>query len=84
MPISRTDPGFSRGIERVNLACKVLSAAGDDLAVASRRDGPPAEGMAHDLEVERERLAAITEELGELAWKLTLVPIASLPYTVAA
>jgi hypothetical protein len=73
MPIPRTDPGLSRAVERVSLACTVLSAAGNDLAVASHRDGLPVEGMANDLEVERERLAGMAEELGELAWKLTLV-----------
>jgi hypothetical protein len=84
MPIPGAEPGLSRAVERVSLACKVLSAAGDDLAVASQRDGLPVEGIAHDLEVERERLAGMAEELGQLAWKLALVPAGSLPHTVAA
>lgn len=71
-----TDPGLSRAVERVNLACKVLSAAGSDLAIASRRDGLPVEGVAADLEVERERLCGMAEVLGEVAWKLTLAPAA--------
>jgi hypothetical protein len=41
-------------------------------------------GIANELEVERERLAKMAEDLGELAWKLTLVPAGSHPYTVAA
>jgi hypothetical protein len=71
-----TDPGLSRAVERVSLACKALSAAGNDLAIASRRDGLPVEGVAADLEVERERLCGVAEALGELAWKLSLVPAA--------
>jgi hypothetical protein len=67
-----TNPGLSRAVERVSLACKALSAAGNDLAIASRRDGLPVEGVAGDLEVERERLCEMAEELGELAWKFTL------------
>jgi hypothetical protein len=67
-----TDPGISRAAERVSLACKALSAAANDLAVASRRDGLPVEGAAADLEAETERVCAMAEELGELAWKLTL------------
>ena len=38
-----TNPGLSRAVERVSLACKALSAAGNDLAIASRRDGLPVE-----------------------------------------
>jgi hypothetical protein len=84
IPIPRTDPGLSRAVERVSLACKALSAAGNDLAVALSRDGLPVMGIANELEAERERLAEMAEELGELAWKLTMVPAGSLPHTVAA
>jgi hypothetical protein len=67
-----TNPGLSRAAERVSLACKALAAASNDLAVASRRDGLPVEHIAGELEAERERLGEVAEELGELAWKLTL------------
>jgi hypothetical protein len=59
MPTLRTDPGLSRAVERVSLACKVLSAARNDLATAVHRDGLPVEGVAGDLELERERLCGM-------------------------
>jgi hypothetical protein len=70
------DPGINRAAERVKLACKALSAAANDLAVASRRDGLDVDGAADNLAIETERVCEMAEELGELAWKLTLAPAA--------
>jgi hypothetical protein len=69
-----TEPGISRAAERVSFACKALSAAANDLAVASRRDGLPVEGAIADLDAETERVCEMAEELGQRAWKLTLTP----------
>ena len=71
-----TNPGLNRAVERVSLACNALSAAGNDLDIASRRDGLPVERVAGDLAAERERLCEMADELGKLAWKLTLAPAA--------
>jgi hypothetical protein len=71
-----TDPGITRAAERVNLACKALSAAANDLAVAKLRDDLPVDHAVEELDAETERVCAMAEELGELAWKLTLAPAA--------
>jgi hypothetical protein len=67
-----TSAGVSRAAERVSLACKALSAAANDLAVAQHRDGLPVDDTADALEAQIERVCALAEELGELAWNLTL------------
>ena len=57
------DDAFGRAAERVTLACRALAAAVDDLAVASRVNGTEGDARAQELEVERERVCALAEEL---------------------
>jgi hypothetical protein len=71
-----TNPGLSRAVERVGLACDALSAAGNDLCIASHRDGLPVSRVAGDLAAERERLCEMADELGKLAYRLSLAPAA--------
>lgn len=68
------DPGIRRAAERVSLACRALSAAANDLAIASSRDGLPVDDVAESVQAETERVCELAEELGKLAWKLTLTP----------
>jgi hypothetical protein len=64
------DAGIRRASERVTLACKALSGAADDLAVAARRDGLLVEETVQSLEVERERVCELAEELSNRARSL--------------
>ena len=57
------DPGIERAAERLTLACRALTAAANDLAVAKRRDGAPVDDAAQELEVELERVCALAEQL---------------------
>ncbi|HEX5223819.1 MAG TPA: hypothetical protein VFW29_01700 [Solirubrobacteraceae bacterium] len=57
------DPGIERAAERLTLACRALTAAANDLAIAKRRDGAPVDDAAHELEVELERICALAEQL---------------------
>ena len=60
--------GITRAAERVTLACRALSAAADDLAVAARRDGADLdEDTVNSLQAERERVCELSEELVDLA-----------------
>jgi hypothetical protein len=61
------DAGIRRASERVALACKAMSAAADDLAVAARRDGLLIEETVQSLEVERERVCELADELSNRA-----------------
>ena len=65
------EAGIDRGTERVQLACRALSAAAKDLHVALDRDGMPVEDATHALEAEAVRVCELAEELGELAEKLS-------------
>jgi hypothetical protein len=58
-----SDTGIRRAAERVTLACRALSAATDDLAVAARRDGADVEETVDALQAERERVCELAEEL---------------------
>jgi hypothetical protein len=64
------DAGIRRASERVALACKAMSAAADDLAVAARRDGLLVEETVQSLEVERERVCELAAELSNRARSL--------------
>lgn len=61
------DPQIKRAAERVTLACRALSAAADDLAIAARRDGAEVDGSIDALQAERERVCELSEELAGLA-----------------
>jgi hypothetical protein len=67
------DAGIRRASERVTLACKALSAAADDLAVAARRDGLLVDETVRSLEVERERVCELAEELSNRARSLGML-----------
>jgi hypothetical protein len=64
------EAGIDRGTERVQLACRALSAAARDLHIAFDRDGMPVEDATHALEAEAVRVCELAEELGKLAQKL--------------
>jgi hypothetical protein len=64
------DAGIRRASERVTLACKAMSAAADDLAVAARRDGLLIDETVQSLEVERERVCELAAELSNRARSL--------------
>lgn len=55
--------GIERAAERLTLACRALSGAANDLAVAKRRDGVPVEDAARELDVEIEHICALAEQL---------------------
>jgi hypothetical protein len=57
------DEAFERAAGRVTLACRALSAAVDDLAVAHRVNDMEGDERAQELEVERERVCQLAEEL---------------------
>jgi hypothetical protein len=65
------DAGIRRASERVTLACKAMSAAADDLAVAARRDGLLVDETVQSLERERERVCELAEELSNRARSLS-------------
>ncbi|HLB21080.1 MAG TPA: hypothetical protein VK605_03170 [Solirubrobacteraceae bacterium] len=44
--------------------------------MAKLRDDLPVDDAVEELDAETERVCAMAEELGELAWKLTLAPAA--------
>lgn len=64
------DAGIRRASERVTLACKAMSAAADDLAIAAQRDGLLIEETVQSLEVERERVCELAAELSNRARSL--------------
>jgi histidinol-phosphate/aromatic aminotransferase/cobyric acid decarboxylase-like protein len=65
--VQTIDPGIRRAAERVALACRALSAAADDLAIAARRDGADVDDSVDALQAERERVCELSEELSGLA-----------------
>jgi hypothetical protein len=61
------DAGIVRAAERLTLACRALSAAADDLAIAQRRDGLPVDDEARELNTEVERICELADQLGRRA-----------------
>ena len=59
-----------RAAERVDLACRALSAASNDLFVARRSEGLPVDEAAKALERETERVCELADELVSLARNL--------------
>jgi len=63
------DAGVARAVERTKLACKALSAAARDLAVAQHRHEVPVDA-AQELNVEVERVCELAEQLERCAESL--------------
>jgi len=59
-----------RAAERVDLACRALSAASNDLFVARRAEGLPVDKAARALEGETEHVCELADELASLARSL--------------
>jgi hypothetical protein len=67
--------GVTRAAERVELACRALTAAATDLRVAHRQSGLSAVDDAADrVGVETERVCELAEELVSLAANLRRAP----------
>jgi hypothetical protein len=64
------DAGIVRASQRVTLACRALSAAVNDMAVARRRDQMPVDDTAQELEIELERVCELAQELERRAERL--------------
>jgi hypothetical protein len=62
--------GIVRAAERLALACRALSAAADDLAVAQRRDGIPVDDAANELNTEIEHICELADQLERRAASL--------------
>jgi hypothetical protein len=67
------DSGLIRAAERLSLACRALSAAADDLAVAQRRDRLPVEHTVRELDQEIERVCELAEELERSAASIDML-----------
>jgi hypothetical protein len=78
-----TEVGVKRAAERVELACKALSGAANDLRVAHRQLPTTAIDEAADMiGAETERVCEMAEELADLAGSLKRLPVfasAALP-----
>jgi hypothetical protein len=74
------DAGLVRAVERVTLACRVLTAAAGDLAVARRHGEVPAAGTIEELNIEVEHVCELAHELSRCAETLdTLAGAAQTP-----
>jgi hypothetical protein len=62
-----SNAGLVRAVERVALACRALSAAAGDLAVARRHGELPQAGTVEELNTEVERVCELAHELGRCA-----------------
>jgi hypothetical protein len=70
-----TDAGVLRAAERVELACRALAGAANDLRIAHRRHAMAAVDDAADMVgAEAERVCELAEELTSLAMNLRGVP----------
>jgi hypothetical protein len=67
------DAGMIRAAERVDLACKALSAAVADLHVARDRDDAPVGDTVEKLNTEVERVCELAHELERCAERLGLL-----------
>jgi hypothetical protein len=65
-----TNAGLVRAVERVTLACRALTAAAGDLAVARRHGEVPPAGTVEELNVEVEHVCELAHELSRCAANL--------------
>jgi len=72
-----------RAAERVDLACRALSAASNDLFVARRSEGLSVDEAAKALERETERVCELADELASLARSLGTLSGARLSASTA-